>query len=261
MIDLHTHLLPGIDDGPATISDAVELARQVWKDGARGVAAAPHCRTDYPGVVPEELAGRAAELEGELRAGGIELGVVHAGEVDLAWGLEATDEQLRAVSYRGLGKDLLVETPYGPLSSNFETLLFRIAVKGYRILLAHPERNPSFQEDPQRVERMSESGTLLQVTASALTRSPRASRSAKLARRLVETGYAHVLASDAHGAAAPGRAGLSDGAGAAAELVGRARTGWMVERVPRAILLGEPLPEAPPIESRGTGMLGRLRQR
>jgi len=243
------------------MSDSVELARHLWEDGARGVAATPHCRADHPGVHPQELAARAAELEDELRASGTGLGVVHAGEVDLTWGLEASEEELRAVSYRGLGKDVLVETPYGPLTSNFETLLFGIAVRGYRILLAHPERNPSFQDDPQRVERMSENGTLLQVTASALTRPSRTSRSAKLARRLVEGGHAHVLASDAHGAAVPGRAGLSDGTRAAVELVGRARTGWMVERVPRAILLGEPLPEAPPIESRRTGMLARLRQR
>jgi protein-tyrosine phosphatase len=261
LIDLHTHLLPGIDDGPATMSEAVELARRVRADGARGVAATPHCNDRHPGVHPPELAGRAAELEHELRAHGIELGVVHGGEVDLTWGLEASDEQLHTVSYRGLGKDLLVETPYGPLTTNFEAMLFSIAVKGYRILLAHPERNPTFQEDPQRVERMSDSGTLLQVTASALTRPPRTSRSGKLARRLVEGGHAHVLASDSHGAAAPDRGGLSRGARVAAELVGQARAGWMVEGVPRAILLGEPLPEAPPIESRRGGRFARLRER
>jgi len=261
LIDLHTHLLPGIDDGPATMSESVELAGHMWADGTRGVAATPHVRQDHPDVNPQELAGRASELEDQLRSQGIELGVVHAGEVDLAWGLEASAEDLRAVSYRGHGKDLLVETPYGPLTSNFETLLFGIAVKGYRILLAHPERNPSFQEDPQRVERLSASGTLLQVTASALTRPARTSRSAKLARRLIEGGHAQVLASDLHGAAAPGRTGLVEGTRVAADLVGKARAGWMVEAVPRAILQGVPLPEAPPIEPRPTGLLARLRQR
>jgi len=261
LIDLHTHLLPGIDDGPATMSDSVELAGHLWADGTRGVAATPHIRPDHPDVYPHELSGLASELEDELRANGIELGVVHAGEVDLAWGLEASGEDLRAVSYRGLGKDLLVETPYGPLTSNFETLLFGLAVKGYRILLAHPERNPTFQEDPQRVERLSANGTLLQVTASSLTRPSRTSRSAKLARRLIEGGHAHVVASDSHGAAAPGRTGLAEGTRAAEGLVGKARAGWMVEAVPRAILQGEPLPQAPPIESRPTGMLARLRQR
>ena len=261
MIDLHTHLLPGLDDGPATISDSVKLARQLWDDGTRGVAATPHIRPDHPDVEPRELAARAAELEDQLRASGVKLGVVHAGEVDLAWGLEASDEDLRAVSYRGLGKDLLVETPYGPLSSNFETLLFGLAIKGYRILLAHPERNPTFQADPQRVEEMAQKGTLVQVTASALTRPTRTSRSAKLARRLLESGHAHVLASDAHGAAAPGRTGLAEGTRVAASLVGSERANWIVEAVPRAILQGLPLPEAPPIEARRTGMLGRLRER
>jgi len=261
VIDLHTHLLPGVDDGPATLADSVDLARSLRDDGARGVAATPHCRADHPGVEPEELVGRAAELERELRAAGIGLGVVSAGEVDLLWGLAASEKQLRAASYRGLGKDLLVETPYGPLTSRFETMLFGISAQGYRILLAHPERNPTFQEDPRRLERMSATGTLLQVTASALIRPPRTSRSGRLARRLIEGGHAHVLASDAHGAATPGRSGLSDGVRVAAELVGDARAGWMVEAVPRAILLGEPLPAAPPIEGRRSGRLPRRRQR
>lgn len=242
------------------MSDSVELARHLWEDGARGAAATPHCRADHPGVHLHELPERTAELERALRAAGIGLGVVHGGEVDLVWGVEASDEQLLAASYRGLGKDLLVETPYGRVTSSFETMLFGIAARGYRILLAHPERNATFQDDPKRVERMAETGTLLQVTASSLAR-PGKSRTGKLARRLVEGGHAHVLASDAHGAAAPGRTGLSDGTRVAIKLVGRARAGWMVEGVPRAILLGEALPAPPRIERRPSGMLRRLGQR
>ena len=192
---------------------------------------------------------------------GIELGVVHAGEVDLRWGLDASDEQLRTVSYRGLGKDLLVETPYGPLTSNFETMLFGIAVRGYRILLAHPERNPTFQEDPERVERMSQTGTLLQVTAprycARRARRGRASSPGDWSRAGTLTCWHRTPT------APPRRIGAAcrSGARVAAELVGGARAGWMVESVPRAILLGEPLPEAPPIESRRGGRLARLRER
>lgn len=242
---------------------SVELALALSESRVRGVAATPHCRADHPKVVPGELSARCAQLSAELAARGIDLGVVHAGEVDLAWALEASDEDLRAVSFRGLGQDLLVETPYGPLTSTFETLLFRIALRGYRLLLAHPERNPTFQEDPERIEALVARGTLVQITSSSLLRSPRSSRSAKLAHRLLEDGQVHVIASDSHGPAAPGRASLAEGTLAAAEIVGRPQAWWLVERVPQAIILGKPLPPAPApaMPRRRGGVLGRLRAR
>ena len=261
MIDLHCHLLPGVDDGPSTMEGSVEMARALSKSGVRDVAATPHCRADHPGVVPGELSARCAELSAELDARGIDLGIVQAGEVDLLWALEASDEDLRTVSFRGLGDDLLMETPYGPLTSNFEDLLFKTALRGYRLLLAHPERNPSFHRDPERLEALAARGTLLQITASSLLRSPRSSRSAKLAHRLLATGHAHLIASDSHGAAVPGRAGLAEGALVAGEMVGRPLAEWLVERVPRAILLGKPIPPAPPSEQRRSGLRGRRRTR
>lgn len=246
MLDLHCHLLPGIDDGPADFEASLELARGMAADDVRGVAATPHCRADHPGVVPAELGRRCAELERGLASAGVHLSVMPAGEVDLVWALEAGDAELRDVSYRGRGTDLLLETPYSPLPGSFEDLLFRLTVKGYRLLLAHPERNPTFQAEPDRLAELVQRGALVQVTASSLTRSPRESKTAALAHRLVLDGLAHVIASDAHGAAAPGRPGLRAGAEVAIGLVGPARTRWLVWEVPRAILKGDPLPEQPP---------------
>ena len=88
----------------------------------------------------------------------------------------ASDEMLRAASYGGRGTDLLVETPYGPVPEMFEDLLFRIQVRGFRVLLAHPERNESFQRDPARLERIVERGVLVQLTASSVVGSARARR-------------------------------------------------------------------------------------
>ena len=81
--------------------------------------------------------------------------------------------------YGGRGNDLLVETPYGELPGIFEDLLFRIRVRGFRILLAHPERNPSFHADPERLERLVDGGTLVQLTASSIVSRGRAQRSSR----------------------------------------------------------------------------------
>lgn len=254
MLDLHCHLLPGIDDGPRDVAESVRLARQAENEGVRVIAATPHCRADHPGVVPSELAGRCEKLTDDLFDEGILIRVVPAGEVDLVWGLEASDEDLRLVSYGQKGTDLLLETPYSPLPSRFEDMLFEIALKGYRLLLAHPERNPTFQEQPERVVDLVRRGHLLQVTASSLTRSPKESRSGRVARKLVSDGFVHVLASDAHGAAAPGRATLNEGRAVAAELVGRRRARWMVDTAPAAIIAGQPVPKPPPLAARRRGL-------
>jgi protein-tyrosine phosphatase len=258
VVDLHSHLLPGIDDGPRDVADSLRLAREMAAQGVQTVAATPHCRHDHPGVVPAELADRCERLNVDLRAADIALEVLPAGEVDVVWGLEASDRDLRRVSYGQRGETLLVETPYGPLPTAFEELLFRLSMKGYRLLLAHPERNPTFQSSGERLAELVRRGVLVQLTAASLARPTKGSRSATAARRFATEGLAHVIASDAHGGAAPDRTSLLDGALAASELIGAPRARWMVQEAPAAIVAAEPLPPPPPIELRKRSLLGRL---
>jgi protein-tyrosine phosphatase len=255
-VDLHSHLLPGIDDGPADASGAVALARSMAADGTGAVAATPHVRADHPGVVPSELAGRAADLRRALERAEVALDVVAGGEVDVLWSLRATPEELRDVSLGQRGRDLLVETPYGSLPPLFEDALFRLTAQGYRVLLAHPERSRDLRRRPARLAALVERGTLVQVTASSLADPHRRSPVRRYAAALVSEGLAHVIASDLHGPAAPGRAALSAGA-EAAERLAPLRARWMTEEAPAAILAGEPLPAAPPLQPRGLRRLLR----
>ena len=241
MIDLHSHLLPGLDDGPADVEGSVALAREAAAAGVTVMAATPHLRADFPDVRVEEVETRAEQLRERLREEAIALEIVAGGEVDVLWAQRASDEMLRAASYGGRGTDLLVETPYGPVPEMFEDLLFRIQVRGFRVLLAHPERNESFQRDPARLERIVERGVLVQLTASSVVGSARARR---LSQRLIEDGSAHVIAGDLHRAGGR-RATVAQAAGATGE-----RGRWMVTEAPAAILAGEPLPPAPPAAAR-----------
>ncbi|HEX6020891.1 MAG TPA: CpsB/CapC family capsule biosynthesis tyrosine phosphatase [Solirubrobacter sp.] len=236
MIDLHSHVLPGIDDGPASEEGSIALAAEIAKSGVTTLAATPHLRADFPGVRVLEIASRVDALRPK-----VDLELVSGGEVDVLWAQHASDDELRAATYGGRGTDLLVETPYGELPSLFEDLLFKIRVRGFRILLAHPERNPSFQADPARLERLVEGGTLVQLTASSIIGGGRAG---KLSQRLIAGGNAHVIAGDMHRAGGS-RASLAE---AIASLGERGR--WMVTDAPAAILAGEPLPPAPPAPER-----------
>ncbi len=237
LIDLHHHLLPGLDDGPATLAESLFAAEGAATDGVRVIAATPHLREDHPGVRPQELASRREELEVHLAEREIQVDVVSGGEVDLAWAQEASDEDLRLVSYGQQGSDLLLETPYGELPSTFEALLFGIQVRGYRILLAHPERNPTFRKDPDRLAALVARGVLVQVTAGALVGARRGSPSRRLALWLIERGLCHVIASDSHGPS--GRRGSLSGAAAEAERAIGEAARQMVTAAPAAILAGE----------------------
>jgi protein-tyrosine phosphatase len=250
MIDLHAHVLPGIDDGPPSVAEAVEAVAAAAREGVRTLAATPHVRPDHPGVRPAELGDRTATLADECATAGVSgVTLVRGGEVDLAWAQTADDGALAAASYGGRGRDMLLETPYGELPAGFEDLVFRIAARGYRILLAHPERNPTLQRDPGRLRPLVERGTLLQVTALALANRDRRSRSRRLAYALLHEGAAHVIASDRHGPQIE-RAGLRAGV-AAVPRDAAARATWMSTDAPAAILAGEPLPPAPGVHRRG----------
>ena len=122
-------------------------------------------------------------LQSALDAAGVALQVVSGGEVDVLWAQNASDEDLRAASYGGRGTDLLVETPYGELPPIFEDLLFKIRVRGFRVLLAHPERNRSFQQDPARLLRLVDGDVLVQVTAASVVGGGRAGKLAAAADR------------------------------------------------------------------------------
>jgi protein-tyrosine phosphatase len=243
LIDLHCHILPGIDDGPDDLQSSLELARLLSEEGVETVAATPHLREDHPEVRPTELRARCDDLRQALSDAGIDLMVVNGGEVDLLWALTATDDDLALVSYGQAGSWLLIETPNGPLPATFEQSLAELRGRGYRVLLAHPERSADFQAHPERLLELTRDGVALQVTASTLGQSRRQSKSARLAYFLLDHDAVHALSSDAHGASGHRRA--PEWRALETSGLSRDRIEWMVQQVPAAILAGSILPPAP----------------
>lgn len=245
LIDLHCHILPGIDDGPETLAESVAMARAASAAGIRTLVATPHLREDFPAVRVDEIQHRCDEVRAAIAAEDVELELVAGGEVGLAWALEASDDALALASYDQRGTDLLIETPAvgGPLLSR---LIAQVAARGYRIVLAHPERSVEFQREPRRLAELANQGVLLQVNADAVIANPRRSRSAKLAGRLFKSGLVSVIASDGHRAAEwrP----VTRLADAAARIRGSANpclADALMHDMPRAILSGAGLPPVP----------------
>jgi protein-tyrosine phosphatase len=261
MIDLHAHVLPGVDDGVRNEVEALDLLGSMERDGVRAVAVTPHLRADHPRVEPARLAAQVASLQRLLDDAGVGIELFVGGEVDMAWAYRADDESLRRVSYRQMGRDLLLEAPYGPLAPAFDSLVASLQARGYRVLIAHPERNPTFKDEPSRLAALVADGALLQVGADSLVDLPRRSRTRRLASALVAEGLAHVLASDSHGTGAGRHPRLSAAAAVADRLAPGSARQLLVEG-PAAVLAGEPLPRRRAERSRPArvGARGRTRR-
>lgn len=237
------------------------MARAAAASGTTTLAATPHLHPDFPGVLVEEIAARCERLRLELERERIQLELVSAAEISLTWALEASDAQLTAASYRQRGRDLLIETPFAQ-AVGIDRFLHQLQAKGYRITLAHPERNSRFQQDTRPLGALVEQGILLQLNADSLL-GPGGTRSTKrAARELLTGGLAHVIASDGHrGAGWRPVTRLAAAVEAAGRLVGPERASWMAETAPAAIVSGTELPTPPAIDQpRRTRRLFGLRQ-
>jgi protein-tyrosine phosphatase len=251
LIDLHSHILPGIDDGARSLEDSLDIARAAFAGGITVIAGTPHVRDDWPtdaGVMEQKV----AELRAELEQAGIPLDVRPGGEIALDWLARLPLDELRRFGLGGNPRYLLVETPYYGWPRDLAERLFALRGAGITPVLAHPERNREVQAHPERLVPIVQSGVLVQVTAASVDgRIGRRVRYCGLT--LIAQGLAHMLASDAHHATvrAVGMAG-------AVEAVGNeALAAWLTRDVPAAILGGGPLPRRP-VGVRKGGLLGRF---
>lgn len=244
-VDLHAHVLPGVDDGPATLEDTLALARVAVAAGTDRIVATPHVN-EARYIAPEAIAPAVDEVNRHLGEAGIALRVEAGAEVALTRLLDLSDDDLGVLRLGG-GPYLLLECPFAVIAGDFEPLIYDVQTRGYRVLLAHPERCPVFQRDPDRLVRLVDGGALVQLTAGVL-RGAFGSRTREFAHRLLREDLVHVLASDTHDAVRrpPGLGDALEHAERAVPGV-RARERWMTEKVPEAILAGDPVPEPPPL--------------
>ena len=140
MIDLHCHILPGIDDGAVDLADSVAMARQGAADGIETICATPHIRHDHD-VRVHEVAGRVSDLNAELARRGVAVKVIASGEVAESAVDRLTDEELRTLALGG--RWVLLEPAPGPLGESLAGAAERLRRRGYRSLIAHPERHPA----------------------------------------------------------------------------------------------------------------------
>lgn len=199
MIDIHCHLLPGIDDGPPTVEAALALAGALVADGMSHVVCTPH-------VFPGRFENRCSSIEDEFRRfdaqlaeAGIPLSLSWAGEVRLTpevLDLIAQGEVPFLGESDGL-RTVLLEMPDGQVPLGAQRFTQQLLSQGVRPVIVHPERNRGVMERSDKLRPFVEDGCLVQLTAGSLV-GQFGSTAQRVAHVLMDNGWVNVVASDAH---------------------------------------------------------------
>ncbi len=249
MIDIHCHILPGVDDGAAELDDSVGLAEAAVADGTRTVVATPHgAKWAYAGNLVETQR-RVSDLQAELNGRGVDLEVLTGLEVHITPDLAQLHDRGDVFTLNG-SRYLLVEFPLQVMPIYADQVLFDLQLRHLVPVIAHPERNLAIAAKPEILWRMVSRGMLAQVTAGSLI-GLFGSKTREVAETLVTHHLVHVIASDAHSATGRGPA-LSAAVKRAGELIGRDAAGAMVTTTPWTILRDDivQVPELEPLERR-----------
>jgi protein-tyrosine phosphatase len=253
-VDLHSHVMPGVDDGARDAEEALAMLRLAAADGTRVIAATPHATR----CTPADIVDGVRRLNALAAAHGIDITVASGSEVRFDSGLAERFQRGELAT--------LNDTPYLlmelSLRSDWSPYLGRgvydLQMAGAWPILAHAERYPTVQREPERIVELVESGVLIQINADALN--GLAGRAAKrAAETLLARHLAHVIASDAHDPRVRPPL-LADAYRRAAQVVDADYMSFLTD-VPHRIIAGEPVTTPVPIEPRDDSWLGRLRAR
>ncbi len=271
MIDLHCHILYGLDDGPRTIEESVQMCRMGYADGVRTVVATPHTLNESFQNDRNTILSKVQELKEALKQCGLrnsEFGIENMqsescnlkSEIPLHSTLDTPHSAFEIlpgsdvhfcnellsrldqgwVTTVGDGKKfLIIELPSHTMPPRGENLLFQLTARGIVPIISHPERNLWIMQRPERYYEMVRMGCLGQMTAMSLT-GGFGPKIRQFAQKLLKKRLIHIIASDAHGT--NGRPpGLTSAVREAEKIVGREEAEKMVTEYPKAMLEGSKL--------------------
>ena len=239
-VDVHTHVLPGVDDGPESWDEAMETLRQAAKGGAGQLVATPHGDARRRWDTVDSLRNLCEKLNEALRLEKVPLNVMLGMENPVELNIVEQVESGSAITLND-SIYILMELPFTILPLYWEEVFFQMQMAGLRPIIAHPERQAQIQQDPDIVSRAVDRGVLIQVTAGSVAGGfgPEARRSAET---LLKRDLVHIISSDCHRPEGHRGPDMTEGFAAAVRLVGQDMAVKMAFETPRAILQGMELP-------------------
>lgn len=196
MIDIHCHILPGVDDGPATLEESILMAREAVKEGVKTIIATPHHRNNKYENSKETILLNVSKLNGILDAESIPLNIL-PGQENRIFGEIIESYHKGEIQTLSNTKYLFIEFPTSSVPRYAERLLYDIQVDGLIPIIVHPERNKELIENPNILYDLVKNGALTQVTAASIIGYFGKSIK-KFSEQLIEHNLTHFIASDAH---------------------------------------------------------------
>ncbi|MDT3766190.1 tyrosine-protein phosphatase [Priestia filamentosa] len=196
MIDIHSHILPSVDDGAVTLEDSTNMARLAVEEGITKIIATPHHQNGVFLNKKQDILKSVTDLNHVLRNENIPLEVLPGQETRI-YGELLEDFEKGDILTLNYTNYLFIELPSGYVPRYTEQLLFDLQLKGLTPIIVHPERNAGFMEDPGKLFNLVKKGTLTQITTSSLT-GHFGKKIQKFSMQLIEASLAHFIASDAH---------------------------------------------------------------
>lgn len=194
-VDMHSHLIPGIDDGAKTIEDSILLIKELQALGFRKLITTPHIMSDYYRNTPENILSGLAAVKEAIAAEGIAMELEAAAEyyIDDGFVRKLENEKLLTIG----DNYLLFEISYINCPDNIHDIIFRMMVLGYKPIMAHPERYPFWYADFSQYQKFHDQGVLLQLNTNSLS-GYYGIDAKRTAEKLIENGLVDLLGTDCH---------------------------------------------------------------
>ncbi len=199
MIDIHSHILPDLDDGARDLDESLQMIEIAAADGIRTMVATPHMLHGAFPVTAEAARERYETLTAAVRERGIDMEILLGAEIHLDVDIVGSLRDGQALTLGEGGRAILLELPTTSIPTGTADVIFEMQTEGYRVVIAHPERNDELAANLERVVKMRDRGIHMQVTARSVT-GGFGLRARRVARKMVKQGLVDILASDAHGA-------------------------------------------------------------
>jgi protein-tyrosine phosphatase len=197
MIDIHSHILPGIDDGAQSLDEAIEMAEAAVQEGITHLFATPHHRNGRYENEKRSIVQEVILFNGELVKRDIPLQVIPGQEIRLYNELIEDMDQDVLVPLDHTANYLLIEFPSSSVPNNAADLLYELTLRNYRPIIVHPERNSEIMENPEVLYELIKAGALAQVTANSIIGNF-GKKIMTFSHELIKANMIHFVASDAH---------------------------------------------------------------
>lgn len=239
MIDIHSHFLPEIDDGPRDTEESFNILRRSVEDGVSEMVATPHSKMIWDKMSIPRLKDIFKEYERKVHEAGIAVQLHLGMENRLEPGLGQRFDTGDALTI-GNSKYMLVELPFEEYPVYADDVLFDLQVRGVVPVLAHPERNGGIQQDLKMARKLVLNGVIMQVTSESFT-GAFGTQAKRCALSLLRGGMVHTIAADAHTSTGHRRPKMSSGRDAILAIAGSTLATAMTSEIPRSIVYNKVL--------------------